>query len=186
VAESPEQSNELQERKTRPDIISRLRKAVSNVRPFTVLLDADPAGVFEHGRKSATVWFRPVDLDDGKEASEIHQIDDGQHDSSLFRAIKGLQAALQAEFAECDADAMPFTPHLSIGQAPGAKAAQELVEETKRVVQECLESKNGMSEPEGASKGGLVWQVDRVFVIERMGFHDPFRIVAQVELGERG
>lgn len=185
--ESSDQSKEPPVRKLRTDIISRVRKAVRDVRPFTVLLDADTAGVFKHGKKSATVWLRPVDVNEAAsghdEDSEPFSRDGEQWNPKCSNPIKDLQAALQREFAECDTDTRPFTPHLSVGQAAGAKAAEALVEQAKKIIQEFLESTNGVSEYAGVvNKGGLVWHVDRLFVIERMAFHDPFRIVGQIEL----
>lgn len=159
----------------RSDVSSRLRKSVRDIKPFTIALSANPPGVFEHGKKSASVWLRPVDLPADK---------DGNERLAVSTAVKDLQSALQSEFSECDADERSFTAHLSIGQAPGAKAARKLSEETESTVKEFLDSSG---EPLHAERNGtgLVWHVDRIFVIEREGFHDPFRIIGEVELGGR-
>lgn len=136
------------------DIRSRIQRAVRHVRPFRVALGADPPGIFSHNKRSKTVWLGPSP-----------------------GAVEHLQAVLQAEFSECDSDTRPFVPHLSVGQARSDAGAQTLGEELKRSLSEHW---NGASE----SKYQLDWFVDKVYVIERKGYHGRFEIVDAIELQE--
>jgi hypothetical protein len=88
-----------------------------------------------------------------------------------------LQAAVQAEFAECDADKRPFAAHLSVGQAQGDGGAKHLAHEIKKSVSEFLTDRK---EEEAVA---LDWYVDKIFVIERKGYHDRFEVVGSIELG---
>ncbi|KAH7128491.1 2'-5' RNA ligase superfamily-domain-containing protein, partial [Dendryphion nanum] len=139
----------------------RIQKVIRQHPPFKVNLRTDPSNVFSHSKKSKTVWLDPEpELD----------------------ALSQLQAALQAEFAECDADVRPFRPHLSVGQASSDKGALALVEEMKDSIRAFL-SEN--SDQKGISSSlALNWEVDQVFVIERIGFHGRFNIIGTVDLGE--
>jgi 2'-5' RNA ligase len=139
----------------REDIRARIQRAAKSISSFHVSLHADTAGVFSHSRKSKTVWLGPS-----------------------TQNIQTLQAALQAEFAECDADKRPFTPHLSVGQAHGDGGAKALAHEIKKSVSEFLTDRK----EEEAVK--LDWYVDKVFVIERKGYHDRFEVVGSIELGK--
>jgi 2'-5' RNA ligase len=136
------------------EVRMRIQKVVTSIEPFHVSLIADPPGTFSHSKRSKTVWLGPS-----------------------TQQIQELQAALQAEFAECDADQRPFTPHLSVGQANSDDAAQKLREETTSTVAE-FGSKSG-----GASTS-LHWPIDKVYVIERKGFHGRFKVVGSIDLGE--
>ena len=122
--------------------------------------------MFAHGGRSATVWLRPRSDEDG-----------------VSRRLVALREALRLEFAECDADPRVYVPHLSVGQVRGQGDAQRLGGEVEGVVGEFA---GGLVEGGGRDgrdgDGALIWRVDRVFVIERMGFHDPFQIVGDVEL----
>jgi 2'-5' RNA ligase len=138
----------------REDIRSRIRKAVEPIEPFQVALYADASGVFSHRKK--TVWMSP----------------------STDR-VEQLQAALQAEFAECDAGPNPFTPHLSIGQAQTDTAAQELRDEIKRSIA------NFSKSTDGSAPVALDWNIDNVYVLERKGYHDRFEVVGSIELGAK-
>ncbi|PVH97067.1 hypothetical protein DM02DRAFT_644385 [Periconia macrospinosa] len=131
-------------------IQQRIEKAVKTIPSFRTSLSADPPGVFSHGKRSKTVWLGPTSDRAGQ-----------------------LQAALQAEFSECDADTRPFVPHLSIGQAASDAGAQRLGETIRAQVLEFTKT-----------QPVLDWDVDRVFVIERKGYHDRFRVVGAIELGE--
>ena len=88
--------------------------------------------------------------------------------------------ALQAEFPEVNHDNRPFTPHLSVGQTRSQIGVDKLSEEVKKTVSEFL-STNGAEED---SPTALDWYVDRVCVIERKGFKDRFKVVAEIELGK--
>jgi hypothetical protein len=134
-------------------IRSRLIEAINHVRPFCVKLSADPPGVFSHGQRSKTVWLAPSP-----------------------GPIEGLQAALQAEFSECDSDSRPFTPHLSVGQARSDANAQKLGDEVRKSVSEHLSGSQG-------NLFQLEWLVDKVYVIERKGYHGRFQVVEAIELG---
>ena len=132
------------------DIQHRIQKAINHTEPFRLTLSADPPGIFSHSKKSKTVWLRPL-------SDQVNQ----------------LQAALQAEFSECDADKRPFVPHLSIGQARSDIDAEKLANEMIKHF-----AGNNMSQPV------IDWHVDQVCVIERKGFHDRFQIVAAIPLGK--
>ena len=127
--------------------------------------------MFAHGERAATVWLRPV----GGE--------DGGGEPGVSRPLVALREALRQEFAECDADLRLYVPHLSVGQAREVGDAERLRGEVERVVGEFgsgLVEDGGVDGRDG--DGALIWRVDRVFVIERKGFHDPFQIVGDVEL----
>lgn len=136
-------------------IQARLEKATSAIRAFQISLDATLPGTFTHSKSSKTVWLEP----------------------SPAEQVKQLQAALQAEFAECDSDQRAFTPHLSIGQARTDKVAEQLR----------IEIGNGVAsfhqQEEGASRT-LNWFIDKVYVIERKGFHGRFTVVGSVDLAQ--
>jgi 2'-5' RNA ligase len=133
-------------------IRSRINEAVTHMRPFHVKLSADPPGVFSHNQRSKTVWLAPSS-----------------------GPIDHLQAALQAEFSECDSDSRTFTPHLSVGQARSDASAQKLGDELKRSV-------SGHSSDSGDNEYQLDWLVDKICVIERKGFHGRFKVVEAIEL----
>ncbi|PSN74871.1 hypothetical protein BS50DRAFT_463765, partial [Corynespora cassiicola Philippines] len=137
----------------RQDIRARIQHAVRGAPPFHVSLSADPAGIFSHSKRSKTVWLGPSST-----------------------SVQQLQAALQAEFSDCDADKRPFTPHLSVGQANSDSASAQLREEIKNSVTEFI----GDSRHEQTA--ALDWYVDRVYVIERKGFHGRFKVIGEVEL----
>lgn len=134
-------------------IQARLEKATSSILAFQLSLDADPAGTFHHSKSSKTVWLRPVPDDN----------------------VKQLQAALQAEFAECDSDQRAFTPHLSVGQARSDKVAEQLRKEIRNKIVE-------FRPPQKDAHAMLDWFVDKVYVIERKGFHGRFTVVGSVDL----
>lgn len=90
--------------------------------------------------------------------------------------VKNLQVLLQQEFAECDADNRPYVPHLSIGQAKRAKHAEALKTKTNETMKQFCQSE---------AEWSLEWSVEKIFVIEREGQYDPFRVVGEVSL-ERG
>lgn len=141
-------------RQLKEDIRSRIRKATEQLEPFHISLSANLVRQFSHSHKSKTVWLRP---------STDH--------------VQQLQAALQAEFAECNADDRPFQPHLSIGQASSDAGVQELEGEIRRSIKEF----NGAGD--GKKPTVLDWYVDTVYVIERQGYHDRFQVVGSIPLG---
>lgn len=134
-------------------IQARLEKATSDIRAFQVSLNADSPGTFTHSKSSKTVWLGPVPDDN----------------------VKQLQAALQVEFAECDSDQRAFTPHLSVGQARTDKVAEQLRIEISNGVADFRKLKEG-------TPNTLDWFVDKVYVIERKGFHGRFTVVGSVDL----
>lgn len=142
------------------EIRARIQQAVKAIEPFDVTLDADSAGTFSHssgkraGWTSKTVWLEPSTL-----------------------RVQHLQAALQAEFKECDADKRQFTPHLSLGQADSDDAAQRLREEARRSVAGSIGGEGGASAP-------LHWHVDKIYVITRRAYRDRFRAVGSIDLGQ--
>lgn len=159
-------------------VLSRIRKATRDIPPFTLRLSANPPGTFLHSKRNATVWLRPVDK------NNVTTPDHKANPAGASAALLQLQTALQTEFSECNADTRPFNPHLSIGQASGAKAAESLAEEVRSTVEDFLarESK-GSKDAIRPGDADLMWHVDRVIVIERSGYHNPFRIVGDIELG---
>jgi hypothetical protein len=133
-------------------IRARMQQAIKSIRPFQISLSADPPGTFTHSKRSRTVWLGPSS-----------------------QRVQQLQEGLQAEFAECNADPRPFTPHLSIGQANSDHYVQKLGDEIR----------NSITAFANYSEGAPVvldWYVDKVFVIERKGFHDRFEIIGSIDL----
>lgn len=153
---SPSETNEQGDATTprlKQEISTRIQTVARSVDPFSVALHADPPGTFTHSQRSKTVWLGPS-------TQSIHR----------------LQVALQAEFSECDADQRLFTPHLSVGQASSESKAQLLGEEIKQSVRDFL-TKHEENKPIA-----LEWYVDKIFVIERKGFKDRFKVVGSIEL----
>lgn len=139
------------------DIRMRVEKAVQNINSFRIFLGSNPPGVFHHSKKSKTVWLCPT-----------------------THLVQELQAALQAEFSEVDSDRRPFTPHLSVGQAHSQDGAGTLSAEiTKSVSEFIAQDTNKDNAPIE-----LEWHVDRVYVIERKGFNDRFKIIGSIDLGK--
>lgn len=137
-------------------IRARIEKACSGIQPFQVALNANSPGTFSHSKTSKTVWLGPT--------SDV--------------TIKQLQVALQAEFTECDSDKRAFTPHLSIGQAGTEKVAEQLRKEIGNGISEFLQPQDGDSRT-------LDWLVDKVYVIERKGFHDRFAVIGSIDLAQK-
>ena len=137
------------------DIRTRIQKAIKSVEPFHVSLTADPPGTFSHRKRSKTVWLGPS-----------------------TQRIQQLRAVLQAEFSECKSDQRPFTPHLSVGQAHSDGGAEELGKEIKSSIAGFLGDQN-----EGAPVA-LDWFIDKIYVIERKGYHDRFKVVGSMALGK--
>ena len=135
-------------------IQARLEKATSGIQAFQVELDAERPGVFTHSYTSKTVWLGPVPDEN----------------------VKRLQAALQAEFTECNSDQRAFTPHLSLGQA----RTDKVVEQISREIGNGFASLNLQE----ATAKSLGWCIDKVYVIERKGFHDRFTVVGSVDLAQ--
>ena len=132
---------------------ARLERATSEIRAFKVLLNADSPGIFTHSKNSKTVWLAPTPDEN----------------------VKQLQAALQAEFSECNSDQRAFTPHLSIGQARTDKVVEQLGKEISNSIASHHPN-------EDISPRSLHWLVDKVYVIERKGFHGRFTVVGSVNL----
>jgi 2'-5' RNA ligase len=150
---SPLETSDSNAHRLSQAIQARLEKATSGVRPFQTSLNADPPGTFTHSKTSKTVWLGPLPDDN----------------------VKQLQAALQAEFAECDSDQRAFTPHLSIGQARTDKVAEQLRNEISNRIAEFINHQDGAPKT-------LDWLVDKVYVIERKGFDGRFTVVGSVDL----
>lgn len=158
AAEQPAEGMEPTEPRLKQDIRSRIQCAIKDIQPFHMTLTYDQPGIFSHGKKSKTVWLPPSS-----------------------KKVCDLQAALQAEFAECDADTRPFVPHLSVGQARSASAAQALREEITKSISDFLDTKRADA---GDARASLDWSVEEVFVIERKGFNDRFKVVGVISLGK--
>jgi 2'-5' RNA ligase len=133
-------------------IRARVQQAIKPLRPFQTSLSADPPGSFTHSKRSRTVWLGPSS-----------------------QSVQQLQAALQAEFAECNADPRPFTPHLSIGQANSGHYVQKLGDEIRNSITAFANHSEG-------APVALDWYVDKVFVIERKGFHGRFEIIGSIDI----
>ncbi|KAH7407036.1 2'-5' RNA ligase superfamily-domain-containing protein [Phaeosphaeria sp. MPI-PUGE-AT-0046c] len=153
-SETAEHGNESNPPQLKESIRVRLQKAVQSTRPFDVSLVADPPGMFSHSKRSKTVWLGPS-----------------------TNKVQQLQQALQNEFSECDADKRSFTPHLSVGQANSDSDVDKLKIEIKSSIAEFVRTEEG-------APVALDWTVDRVFVIERKGFHDRFKVVGSIDLIE--
>ncbi|KAH7071713.1 2'-5' RNA ligase superfamily-domain-containing protein [Paraphoma chrysanthemicola] len=152
---SPSTTTEQGDRaQLKEEIRARIQHVVKSIQPFHISMHADSAGVFSHGKKSKTVWLGPS-----------------------TQSIQLLQSALQTEFAECDADQRPFKPHLSVGQAHSDKGATAVAEAIKNSVTEHL------THHDEVDAVALDWHVDKVFVIERKGYHGRFEVVDSIELG---
>ena len=170
----------------RPEIHARLQRAVQELRPFTIRLSASPAGTFRHGKKSSTVWLRPRDPDGGGVKSVA-----ADSEPAKSQALLQLHDSLQKEFDECSTDTRPFTPHLSVGQASSAQAAEAIVAAAREGVDDFLAAQRiskAAGEPlvdddrDQEQATGLEWLVDRVYVIEREGYHGRFEVVGEIVL----
>ena len=135
------------------DMRARIEAVATTFHPFRVSLSADPPGTFVHSPRSRTVWM-----------------------ALSSEPLQRLQAALQSEFAECDADQRPYTPHLTLGQARNDHQVHQLSEEIKHSVLSNTEIHKD-------SPLALDWLIDKVYVIERKGFHGRFEIVGAINLG---
>lgn len=219
ASQPPSTSQEQRPRSLTPALQVRLRRALAPVRPFTLILPRRPR-FFLHGSRSATVWLDPlcapaVTVQPSESVRDVaprtgdqaenKQLTSTETQTPISTPLESLQAALQAEFSECDADGRPFVAHLSVGQVSGSRsgAVEALVGEVESVVGQFLDAGGARSGGEGehgndapkhakatsdSSKEfdqaqGLRWLVDRVYVIERKGFKDRFRIVGEMKFG---
>ncbi|KAF2815858.1 uncharacterized protein BDZ99DRAFT_376368 [Mytilinidion resinicola] len=152
---------------SRANLGQRLTKVAETVPPFR-FLRADPPGVFNHSKQSATVWLDP-----------INNATPSNGDESLS------QASLQtSEFSECNEDTRPFTPHLSVGQASGSISTYRLRDEAQRVIETFGREKLDEGNSKQAPIGGFEWHVDTVHIIERSGFKGRFKIVGSFKLSD--
>ncbi|KAF2864987.1 2'-5' RNA ligase superfamily-domain-containing protein [Massariosphaeria phaeospora] len=123
--------------------------------PFHVSLICDQPSVVSHHASRKTVWLEPT-------SRSIHQ----------------LQAALQAEFSECNADNWRYRPHLSVGEASSDDGAKKLSSEITKSVSDFLAC--------SAERPLMLdWYVDKVYVMEREGYYDRFEIVGAIDLGQK-
>ncbi|KAL5116118.1 hypothetical protein ACEQ8H_006014 [Pleosporales sp. CAS-2024a] len=136
------------------DVKNRIRQVLASIEPFEVELSAEHPGTFSYSTRSKTVWLCPS-----------------------TNRVQELQAALRAEFSECDADERHFTHHLSVGQATSEEGMEVLREEMKSSILAFL----GNSASKTAS---LAWNIDRVHVMERKDFRSSFQVVDSIRLGE--
>jgi 2'-5' RNA ligase len=153
---SPSDLNESNQLLLKEDVRARILKVTGSIEPFRIFLNADPPGTFSHGQTSGskTVWLGPLSQD-----------------------VQQLQAALQAEFSECNYDARPFTPHLSVGQAGSDSTVQKLQEAIKSSISEYTGNVAG-------SPVTLGWHIDRVCVLQRKSYRDRFRVVGEIDIGK--
>lgn len=150
---SPLETSDSNAPRLSQSIQARLERATSEIRAFHVSLDADRPGVFTHSKTSKTVWLAPTPVED----------------------VINLQVALQAEFAECDFDRRAFAPHLSLGQARTDKVVNQLGKEVSNSV-----ASFNLQQDNTAKR--LDWFIDKIYVIERKGFHGRFTVVGSVGL----
>jgi len=150
------------------EIYSRIHEAVKTIPPFHVSLSANPCGEFLHGKKSRTVWLDPLHAGPSQEHVPLRR----------------LQEALQAQFAECNVDSRPFTPHLSVGQARTAHESAALQSEIRDSIVDFLSRAQSEGSKEKVERAVLDWYVDKVYVLEREGFHSRFRVIGAVNLGK--
>lgn len=142
----------------KPEIRARIGRVVQEIQPFHIQLWADPPGFVCHEGDSKTVWL-PVTTE----------------------KVQQLQAALQEEFAEVNADRRGFFPYLTVGQVNsifGMERLRTLV--TKRIAEHLDHNPD-----EKAKSVALDWHVDQVCVIERKTKYDRFKIVETIKLGEQ-
>jgi hypothetical protein len=152
----------------KPDIRARITRAIKDVRPFHMALNADAPEVFHHGHQgSRTVWLGPT-----------------------TQNVQQLQAALQKEFSEVNADQRPFTPHLSVGQAKTKARVDKVKASIRKEVMGYTLLTSGLLENPGSTSleeaipTALNWHVDQVCVIERHDKNDRFKVVEAIKLGE--
>jgi 2'-5' RNA ligase len=130
-----------------PEIIPRLRKTCAGIPSFEVRLER--MGHFVHGGDRYTLWLEP------EPAS----------------ALRSLREAVQPLVPECDDLARfpgGYTPHLSVGQARGGRALEDLLAALAR------------------SWRTLSFLVDAIFVISRRPPpHDVFEVADRIPLGHR-
>lgn len=139
-------------RHLKSDLRSRIQRAVKDIQPFQMTLSTEDPQLFVHSKKSKTMWLAP--------SSDT---------------VKQLQAALQMEFAECDADRRPFVPHLSLGQVRTDADEERMRTDVDEATMDYF-SKLAIER--------LNWSVDTVYVIEREGYKTPFKIIGAINLGE--
>jgi hypothetical protein len=155
---SPSKVNEQGEGDWSPQlkdsIRSRVQQAIKSVEPFQISLSADPLGAFSFSGRNKYVWLGPTS-----------------------QSVQQLQAALQAEFPECNTGNELFTPHLTVGQATSKHNARKLGNEIRNSI-------TGFPDKSEALPFALDWYVDKVFVIERKGYHDRFKIIGSIDLGQ--
>jgi 2'-5' RNA ligase len=140
----------------KPDIRVRIARAVQDIRSFHITLNADPPGFFSHGKGgSKTVWLGPTTDN-----------------------VQRLQAVLQQEFAEVNADRRPFVPHLSVGQVKSEARLDELRTLIRKRIAEHLDH----SPNDEVMPAALDWHVDQVCVIQRNTYNDRFKVVETIKL----
>jgi len=156
---------------------ARIREAFNGCGAFDVELRGEE--YFGNGQKNCSVHLAP----DGRDFDGAAIAGSDRSFSGRTR-IEGLQRSLQEAFAECDADNRAFEAYLTLGQARGHDAAKDLEKEAVRVMEDFCRSQDVGTEAENQknenSTWGLHWLVDRVVVVERGGFQDPFEVVAEV------
>ncbi|KAK3209226.1 hypothetical protein GRF29_69g1136600 [Pseudopithomyces chartarum] len=137
-------------RTLKDEIRSRIQRATKDIRSFHMNLMADHPGTFQMSKTFTNVHLKPS-----------------------TDSVEKLQAALQAEFAECDYDKRPFVPHLSLGQVKSAFRLEQLRTRLRESIADHLEP--GL-DPR------LEWHVDAVLVLERKDYNDRFKVVGTIEL----
>lgn len=168
------------------EITARTRKALAGLAPFDVELCE--VKHFEHSHKSCTVYLATSDAD-VEIAKQIRSVAESNNKHSGHAKITDLQRSLQAAFSECNADTRQFSPHLSLGQAKGPTAAKAMETEAASVMEDFCRSRSDEQQTvEAREEEKLRWRlhlpVDKVAVLERAGYDDPFRVVAEIPFEE--
>lgn len=163
------------------DAEALLAGTLKSVKPFWLSLSH--LGHFVHNGKSATIWLHPTPAkaEPGEEADPV----------------VSLQSLLVSAFPQCDElnkrSTLGFRPHLSLGQW-GASG----IESAKLRLQSEWDSATTTDPAEGAASAGAgssaasrgsspaasarLWFVDRICLMSRSGFEDPFAIRKEIPL----
>jgi 2'-5' RNA ligase len=150
-----------------PEAVELLRASLGETMPFRLTLDK--VSFFVHSKKSSTLWLGTED------------------ETGLQEAQSRVQAAIPVcnDLRDKTPDAC-FHPHLSVGQfgAEGhVRRAASAVASGGADALDALRRGESTAVSDWVGESKLSWVVDRLFVLQRDGFADPFRVVATIPLG---
>jgi len=126
-----------------PDAVNKLAKAVESIVPFSITLEK--FGAFPHGTVFCDPVTKPVD--------------------SLHRLHSAVEAVFPYYDEQSSAKFEGFRPHLTVGQVPPTKSAEQTVVDFLKIW-----------DP-------IDFTVDRIYVIARRDA-DPFHILYHIYLGD--